>query len=316
MSGTKGGSLARARRGAVRLAPLGALLLALQAGMPAARAAPAGVVEGLQSPAWVLRAEQRRPVRAGMRIEPGDTLTTGPSGRLLLRLEEGSHVKLGEEARFRVESFTPPDRGGGLFESALGVLRGAFRFTTTLASRRHRRAIDVSVSTVTVGIRGTDIWGRSTAEQDLVCLIDGRITVRRGDAPPLEMSEPLTFYVAPRGRPAKPVESVSEEQLAQWAAETELTEGQGVARMGGRWVTSVASLREARRAQALAERLRERGYPVEVTPVTVAGVDWQRLVIPGLAGRQEAEALARRLAEAGFPPGWVYQQKGDGGIKQ
>ena len=30
---------------------------------------------------------------------------------------------------------------------------------------------------MTAGIRGTDLWGSSDAERDLVCLVEGRITV-------------------------------------------------------------------------------------------------------------------------------------------
>ena len=49
------------------------------------------------------------------------------------------------------------------------------------------------------------------------------------------MNQPLTFYVAPRGRPPLPVQPVDPGQLAQWATETELLSGAGVSETGGRY---------------------------------------------------------------------------------
>jgi hypothetical protein len=51
----------------------------------------------------------------------------------------------------------PGVQAGGLFEGLLDVVKGAFRFTTTLLSRAHRRRVDVRIANVTAGIRGTDV---------------------------------------------------------------------------------------------------------------------------------------------------------------
>jgi hypothetical protein len=103
----------------------------------------------------------------------------------------------------------------------LNVLQGAFRFTTEATAQDIGREVDIKVRSITAGIRGTDLWGRSNAERDLVCLIEGRITVAAAGAPAVTMSQPLDFFQKPRGAPARPVGKVDARQLAEWALETE-----------------------------------------------------------------------------------------------
>ena len=137
----------------IRLLLIAALTLTLRAGSAhAAPAAPAAIVEGLQMPAWVEHQNVFGPLRVGMPLEAGDRIVTGPNSRVLLRLAEGSLVKLGENAELVVSRFEPPEAEGGLFSGFLDVLKGAFRYTTTALSRQHRRALDIRVSGVTAGI--------------------------------------------------------------------------------------------------------------------------------------------------------------------
>lgn len=273
----------------------------------AAVAQQVGVVEGLQAPAWIERQGALSPVAPGMALRQQDRLRTGDGGRLLLRLAEGSHVKLGANARFELERLEPPAQDDGPFSGLLKVAKGAFRFTTSLLSRPHRRHLDIQVAAVTAGIRGTDLWGKAKPDEDIVCLIDGTITVSRGDDAPLTMDEPLSFYIAPKGAPAKPVARVDEDQLAQWAAETELTAGEGVMVPGGDWTLSLASFRQRERAGRALRRLHADGIPVEMVEVTVDGEPWYRLVARGFRARGEAMALARRPEVRDRHPGaWAY----------
>jgi hypothetical protein len=54
----------------------------------------------------------------------------------------------------------------GLFTAALDVSKGAFRLTTDIFQKFQRqRAINVRTGTVTIGIRGTDVWGRSNERE-------------------------------------------------------------------------------------------------------------------------------------------------------
>jgi hypothetical protein len=167
---------------------LGVLFAALLAcaALPAA-AAPAAVVEGVQMPAWAERAVaggiRRIPLAPGMELRAGDEVKTGAGSRVYLKLAEGSLVKLGENASLRILEIAPERHG--LFRAALHVLEGAFRFTTDLLAKERRRDVSIRVATVTAGIRGTDLWGKSDREdRQVVCLIEGRIEVgAEGEAP-------------------------------------------------------------------------------------------------------------------------------------
>ena len=137
-----------------------------------AAAQVAASVEGVQMPAWLERNGQRTPLLPGMELKAGDQVSTGAGSRLVVKLAEGSLVKLGENGTLR---FTEINRGREVFKAALGVLQGAFRFTTELVATKRRREIDIRVAQVTAGIRGTDLWGRSRKDNEIVCLIEGEI---------------------------------------------------------------------------------------------------------------------------------------------
>jgi len=269
-----------------------------------------GKVEALQVPAWVQWKDVTMPVMVGMELKPGDHLFTGKSGRLLLRLEEGSLVKLGENASFTIASWSPPPKKQAAFKGFLKVLQGAFRFTTTALSKRHRREVEVQVASAVAGIRGTDIWGKASPTRDIVLLIEGKVTVTRGGDEPVVLDEPLTFYAAPKDKPALPVAKVDPEQLKIWAAETELTPGQGVLRPDGRWVASLASVRNLASITDQLQTLNQEGYPAEIETVNLDGETWHRLVIKGVGSRQEAAGLIERMQKVGlFKDAWEYLQK-------
>jgi hypothetical protein len=76
--------------------------VAAQAAGHPKRAAPSpAVVEAVQMPAWVERGGGRMPLAPGMALQSDDDLRTGADARLLLKLAEGSAVKLGENAQLK-----------------------------------------------------------------------------------------------------------------------------------------------------------------------------------------------------------------------
>ena len=77
--------------------------------------------------------------------------------------------------------------------ASLEVAKGAFRFTTgVFGNPRAERDVNVKFGTITAGVRGTDLWGRSVNSDDLVCLLEGGITVRH-DKQEFVMNESLQF---------------------------------------------------------------------------------------------------------------------------
>lgn len=272
---------------------LGAVLLAaaLQA-----QAAPAAMVEGVQMPAWVERAGigavRRLPLAPGMELRGGDELRTGVGARVYVKLAEGSLVKLGENASLRILEVAP--ERGGFFKAALHVLEGAFRFTTDLLAKERRRQVSIRVATVTAGIRGTDLWGKSVPDKQVVCLIEGKIEVGAEGEAPVLMDEPRQFYQRVKGE-TQPVGFVDPTQLAQWAQETEIAEGRGAARSGGRWKVTLARADTQKAALEVYDRLRDAGYAAEIFPVKAGGGHDYLVRISHLATQADAEALAAQL---------------------
>jgi SPOR domain/FecR protein len=264
---------------------------AVQAG-----AAPAAVVEGVQMPAWVERASvgavRRIPLAPGMELRGGDEVKTGAGSRLYIKLAEGSLVKLGENASLKLLDLQP-DRGG-FFRAALNVLEGAFRFTTDALAKERRREVSIRVATVTAGIRGTDLWGKSMPERQIVCLIEGNIEVGAEGEAPVTMDQPRQFYQRDKGQ-TKPVGFVEPAQLGQWAVETEIADGQGAARSGGKWRLTLASVGTQSEALAVYDQVRTAGYAAEIHPAKVGGKRVYLVRISRLPTKGDAEALAAQL---------------------
>jgi hypothetical protein len=260
---------------------------------PKRAAAPQAVVEAVQMPAWIERGGARVPLAPGMGLQSNDALRTGADARLLVKLADGSSVKLGENAQLQLAMIAT--RGDNVFVSAMNVLQGAFRFTTDALAKSRRREVSVTVATVTAGIRGTDLWGKAAADRDIVCLIEGRIEVSRQGDPTITMDQPLSFYIAPRGQPALAVAPVDPEQLKQWATETEIADGRGAARRGGRWKVVLASGESENEVLTVYQAVRAAGYAAELQPRRVQGKRTYDVRIASLPSQAEAEALARSL---------------------
>jgi sporulation related protein/FecR-like protein len=264
-----------------------ALWLALAASN--ALAAPAAVVESVQMPAWVERAGKQMPAGPGMELIATDTLRTGAGARLYVKLAEGSIVKLGENAGLQMLDLVP--ERGGLFRATLNVIAGAFRFTTETVAKPRPRDVKFRISTVTAGIRGTDLWGRSVKDNEIVCLIEGAIEVGAENENPVRMDQPRQFYQRDNGK-TQPLSVITQEKLAELARETEIEAGKGAARRGGKWKVTLADSQSKEAASALVEKLHAAGYAAE----TRAQPKRTYVVrIAQLPSKAEAEALAARL---------------------
>lgn len=278
----------------------GCLLAWAAAGASAQSALPGAVhavVDGVQMPAWVERNGTRQPLIPGQILQNRDRVITGGDARVSIQLAEGSAVKLGENAQLDLNALGR--RENRVFTAALDVARGAFRFTTGVFSKlRQQRAVNVRIATITAGIRGTDLWGSSDGERDLVCLLEGHITVMHAQDEARAMSEPLSFYVAPKGAAPGPIGSVLPEQVERWAAQTELQAGSGFAQRGGKWKVELATLESEEAALALYDRSRAAGYAAQIRPLRGEGGAYRYVVrVSALPTQAEAAALAGKLTQ-------------------
>jgi hypothetical protein len=269
------------------------VLLATVALVPieSALAQVAAVVEGVQMPAWIERDGRRLPLIPGMELRPGDQVVTDAGSRVMVKLADGSLVRLGEKGQLRFTELSPTRE---LFKAALDVLEGAFRFTTDVVAKARKREVSIRAAQVTAGIRGTDFWGRARQGNETLCLIDGEIEVAAAGEKPVTLREPRQFYRRVDGK-AQPVGRVNETQIATWSAEVELQEGKGIARRGGRYSVQLASAAEQSAVLPIYDELQNAGYPAELRPLKQGDKVTYTVRIRQLASRAEAEALAKQL---------------------
>lgn len=270
-----------------------ALLLALLLGVAStqALAQPAAVIEGVQMPAWRERDGTRLPLVPGMELRAGDRIVSGKDARIVVKLSEGSLVKLGENGRLVLAEVQPARE---LFKAALQVLEGAFRFTSDVTAKARKREVNVRLDQVTIGVRGTDFWGRSRAERQIVCLIEGAIQVGADGEQPALMNQPRQFYVRDKGK-TQPVGLVEAKQFAQWSLETDIQDGKGALRRGGRFSVQLAQADTRDALVSTQKQLSDAGYPAEIAQRKQGDKASYVVRIRQLPSREEAQALADQL---------------------
>jgi len=260
------------------------LLLSLLLSLPAL-AAPA-VVESVQFPVTLTRNALTVPLTPGVELKEKDEVRTGAGGRLLLRLSEGSLVRLGQNAVFQIETAQPKK---GVFTAALNVVTGAFRFTTDALSKRNKRDVKISVArNATIGIRGTDVWGRGRDDKDIVCLIEGKVEVKGNDGKAVTLDQPLDFFQSTRTAPPLPVGKVDPAQLAEWAKETDPEPGRALAGVKGAWRVVMDGYASREEALGGMRALRAAGYPGELGAGNI-------VIITGIGDEAGATSLAQAL---------------------
>ena len=269
------------------------LLAAMLAGFGQfALAQRAAVVEGVQMPAWLERGGERKPLAVGMELKSGDSVKTGAGSRAQVKLSEGSTVKLGENGSLLITEINPDS--GGFFKAAMRIAEGAFRFTTDALAKTRRREVSIRVATVTAGIRGTDLWGKSTGDRQTVCLIEGAIEVGADGEKPALMDQARQFYRRENGQ-TQPIGFVEAAQLVEWAKETDIEAGKGAARRGGKWKVVLATVETQAAALAVYDGARDNGYAAEIRPAKAGDKQVYHVRIANLPSKAEGEMLAASL---------------------
>ena len=244
-----------------------------------------GKLDSLQLPAWLDRGGLTVPASPGIDLYAGDKLRTGKGARLLITLNEGSFVRLGENATFEIAA---AQRKAGIYTAALNVLEGAFRFTTKALAKAQPRDVSIRVANnATIGIRGTDLWGRGRGDKDIVCLLEGKIDVTGNNNRTLRLDQPLQFFQSTRTAPPEPIGFVDAKQIAVWAKETDIEDGKGSS-ANGAWNVSIGGFSTRDNMLVVSRTLRDAGYPVNKAANNT-------LNITRLTSEAEAVALAAIL---------------------
>lgn len=296
----------------VRHAVLAASLLGAAQPVFAADAPPAGsVVTAVQSPAWLVHGADTTPVKPGLQVGDGDILRTAAGGRVYVQLPEHSMVKLGENTEFTTPTMQmAKDDQGSMFKGVLHILKGVFRFTTSLVGKAERRHVDIQVGVATIGIRGTDVWGRAGADGSLVALLEGKAQMDMPGHATLMMEQPMHYNMMMASGEMKMDMPVTQDNVADWAAQTDVKQGSGVLADDGQYTVALISSTSQKDTDRLMQKLAAAGYPAEDTLVTVRGQQWHRLVITHASTQQDGKAIAAAVGKQ-FPlmSPWVFKQK-------
>jgi hypothetical protein len=258
-------------------------------------------VGSLNYPVWAERGEQRVPLAPGDRLQAGDVVHTGGSGRVWLQVEGGNVIKLGQNARLAIERAGFDGEGDdSVLRASFHLMRGALRFTSRFfeLQRPVRHEFAFKLGAVTVSLDGTDILGRAAGDADSVALLEGRIEVTSAGHSATLMDKPLTVYRKTRGIPAEAVVSIDAAKVEDLVAETELDPSRGLARVTGNYVLVLQSLSNTALAEAELDRMRQAGYAVRARLVEVDGKSYTRIQLEGLAYRSAAENLRRAMIDA------------------
>ena len=250
-------------------------------------------VKAMQMPAWIQHSNgYTEALKPGMKIQSGDQLISGQNSRILVRLKEGSQIKLGENAQLNFNKLQISKIDKSLLEAAVDLVQGAFRFTTTVFGNNKKRNIQVNIGVISVGIRGTDIWGKSNSKEDLVALLEGSVDVQRAGEPVFNMSDALSYYLVPKNKHANAITMLSQEQLTQWALETEIFDGGGVLIKNGMWTVYLMSLDSLKATSPVIKQFAKAGYATDVEKFSSLGRDWYRIKITGFKSRVDAKMFA------------------------
>lgn len=181
------------------------------------------IVERLQEKAAYQRYGRQYPVKLRTELRSGDIITTSRNARIQIRFPDNSFVRIGGGARVDFNRLIPPAKNQGVLKLVFNVLKGVFRFTST--SSKHDVKINISNS-MTIGIRGTDIYTNAQPDQDTVCLIQGRITVQTGQLK-ITLTQQREGFIVPKvgmtkGLPI--IKVISNEKFNLWLKQSEFSD--------------------------------------------------------------------------------------------
>ena len=95
----------------------------------------------------------------GTRVQSGDALVTGATGRVQIRFSDGSLVSLQPKSEFRIDDYQfDMDRQRGFFS----LVRGALRTISGAVGKRDPDDYRMTTPTATIGIRGTEFLVEET----------------------------------------------------------------------------------------------------------------------------------------------------------
>ena len=262
----------------------------------AAPATPAQML-ALQPPAWVEREGVSTAIKAGLDIYAGDRLRTGAKGRLHITLDDGSVIKLGENAELTLDQLRSD-------QASLTLAKGAVRYTAVAGSRR----ATLNIGGVIVADLGTaDVFADAEGRENELSLVSGDANANVSGSDPMTLRKSLDTVMLKNGTAAS-VTPVSKKQQIAWLAKTDLPASVGTITAQGTYALGLSAEHELSRARTTVEKLWKAGYPAEAFEVQIKGKTWYRVVIRGFNSPGDATTFKRTAAPGlGFKTAWLLR---------
>ena len=123
---------------------------------------------------------QKRPLQVASPVHLLDVVTTGAGARLVVELDDGTVLTLGENAELRIDEFV--FRKPGVADRLKLFAGGAFRFTTGRLAKTADSVIEINTNVPVLGVRGTDFWAGPLDGNYSVLVFDGALEVANNGA--------------------------------------------------------------------------------------------------------------------------------------
>jgi ferric-dicitrate binding protein FerR (iron transport regulator) len=178
----------------------GATLATLPMSMPLLAETPAGVVDAVAGEAHAVAAAGMRKLAAEANVFVGDLLTTGVASRLGVALGKATSLRLGAEAKLKIDRFIVD--AGGEFTLESGVLR----FDKPAAGKAPAKAPDLTFRSVygVIAVRGTRFHAGQDRGRFAVFVDRGSVSVTAAGKTVVVAAGQGTDIARPGAAPSRP----------------------------------------------------------------------------------------------------------------
>jgi hypothetical protein len=140
-----------------------------------AAATPVGQVTRISGACTAETDGRKRTLEVSSTIELLDIVTTGSGARLVLEMDDGTVLTLGENAKLEIDEFVFNQPGGA---ARLRLhLAGAFRFISGGIGKSKDSVTVINTRIPVLGVRGTDFWAGPLDGKYGVLLFNGVVDV-------------------------------------------------------------------------------------------------------------------------------------------
>jgi FecR protein len=91
----------------------------------------------------------------GAQVNAGDTINTGPEGRVHIRFTDGAYSSIQPNTVFKIDTYVFNGRADGNEKGLFSLVKGGLRTVTGAIGRTNRQNYAVDTPAATIGIRGT-----------------------------------------------------------------------------------------------------------------------------------------------------------------